>query len=160
MQGFKEQLKQWDVSFWAERLREAKFNITDEELRPYFALPNVLKGLFQVGYLLPPHHIARPLCCIPILLHAHCVAFMSCCIPIILHPHHAASPSCCIPIMLYPQHAASTSCCIPIVLHLHHATPTSHCVLCAGCLALLCCCIFMSHQVNVSCLILHAGCLS
>ena len=160
MQGFKEQLKQWDVSFWAERLREAKFNITDEELRPYFALPNVLKGLFQVGYLLPPHHIARPLCCIPILLHAHCVAFMSCCIPIILRPHHAASPSCCIPIMLYPQHAASTSCCIPIVLHLHHATPTSHCVLCAGCLALLCCCIFMSHQVDVSCLILHAGCLS
>ena len=48
LQGFKEELKQWDVSFWAERLREAKFNITDEELRPYFALPNVLKGLFQV----------------------------------------------------------------------------------------------------------------
>lgn len=48
-QGFKEELRQWDVSFWAERLREAKFNITDEELRPYFALPNVLKGLFQVA---------------------------------------------------------------------------------------------------------------
>ena len=117
MQGFKEQLKQWDVSFWAERLREAKFNITDEELRPYFALPNVLKGLFQVGYLLPPHHIARPLCCIPILLHAHCVAFMSCCIPIILRPHHAASPSCCIPSMLHQHHAASPLCCIFIMLH-------------------------------------------
>lgn len=51
LQGFKEELKQWDVSFWAERLREAKFNITDEELRPYFALPNVLKGLFQVWHL-------------------------------------------------------------------------------------------------------------
>lgn len=48
LQGFTEELRQWDVSFWAERLREAKFNITDEELRPYFALPNVLKGLFQV----------------------------------------------------------------------------------------------------------------
>ena len=48
VQGFSEDLRQWDVSFWAERLREAKFNITDEELRPYFALPNVLKGLFQV----------------------------------------------------------------------------------------------------------------
>ena len=47
-QGFKEELRQWDVSFWAERLREDKYNITDEELRPYFALPNVLEGLFQV----------------------------------------------------------------------------------------------------------------
>lgn len=47
-QGFKEELRQWDTSFWAERLREDKYNITDEELRPYFALPNVLEGLFQV----------------------------------------------------------------------------------------------------------------
>ncbi len=38
----------WDFPFWAERLREAKFSISDEELRPYFALPSVLKGLFQV----------------------------------------------------------------------------------------------------------------
>ena len=59
MQGFKEELKQWDISFWAERLREAKFNITDEELRPYFALPNVLKGLFQVC-LLPLAFAAVP----------------------------------------------------------------------------------------------------
>ncbi len=53
LQGSKEELKQWDISFWAERLREAKFNITDEELRPYFALPNVLKGLFQVCFPQP-----------------------------------------------------------------------------------------------------------
>lgn len=51
MQGFKEELRQWDTSFWAERLREDKYNITDEELRPYFALPNVLEGLFQVYHL-------------------------------------------------------------------------------------------------------------
>lgn len=37
------------MSFWAERLRESKYNISDEELRPYFALPNVLDGLFKVG---------------------------------------------------------------------------------------------------------------
>lgn len=36
------------MTFWAERLREAKFNITDEQLRPYFSLPNVLDGLFKV----------------------------------------------------------------------------------------------------------------
>jgi oligopeptidase A len=39
----------WDVAFWAERLREAKYDLKDEELRPYFALPAVLDGLFKVG---------------------------------------------------------------------------------------------------------------
>ncbi|NES69875.1 MAG: M3 family metallopeptidase, partial [Okeania sp. SIO2D1] len=32
-------LKHWDTSFWAERLREEKFAFTAEELRPYFPLP-------------------------------------------------------------------------------------------------------------------------
>ncbi|ALF52085.1 peptidase M3 [Nostoc piscinale CENA21] len=39
-------LKHWDISFWAERQREAKFSFTTEELRPYFPLPQVLDGLF------------------------------------------------------------------------------------------------------------------
>lgn len=43
LQGETEELKHWDMTFWAERLRESKYNITDEELRPYFALPNVLQ---------------------------------------------------------------------------------------------------------------------
>ena len=38
-----------DVPFWAERLREARFDYTDEELRPYFPLPRVLEGLFAVA---------------------------------------------------------------------------------------------------------------
>lgn len=41
-------LKQWDVAFWAKRLEEEKFNYTDEILRPYFPLGNVLKGLFKL----------------------------------------------------------------------------------------------------------------
>lgn len=41
-------LKHWDVSFWAERQRETKFDITDEQLRPYFPLPQVLDGLFNL----------------------------------------------------------------------------------------------------------------
>lgn len=44
--GQTEELLHWDVAFWAERLREQKFDYTDEELRPYFALPNVLEGMF------------------------------------------------------------------------------------------------------------------
>jgi oligopeptidase A len=39
-------LKHWDVSFWAERQREAKYDLNEEELRPYFPLPQVLDGLF------------------------------------------------------------------------------------------------------------------
>ncbi len=42
------ELAPWDVPFWAERLREARYSYTDEELRPYFALPRVLDGLFAL----------------------------------------------------------------------------------------------------------------
>lgn len=41
-----EDLRHWDLSFWAERQREEKFAFTAEELRPYFPLPQVLAGLF------------------------------------------------------------------------------------------------------------------
>jgi oligopeptidase A len=40
------QLQHWDTTFWSERQREAKFAFTEEELRPYFPLPQVLDGLF------------------------------------------------------------------------------------------------------------------
>ncbi len=39
----------WDIAFWAERLREERYAYTDEELRPYFALPQVLAGLFDTA---------------------------------------------------------------------------------------------------------------
>jgi oligopeptidase A len=39
-------LKHWDTSFWSERLREEKYSLNEEELRPYFPLPQVLEGLF------------------------------------------------------------------------------------------------------------------
>lgn len=42
-------LRQWDIAFWAQRLREAKFDYTDEELRPYFSLNKVLDGLFSIA---------------------------------------------------------------------------------------------------------------
>ena len=41
-------LKHWDISFWAERQREEKFGFSAEELRPYFPLPQVLEGLFNL----------------------------------------------------------------------------------------------------------------
>jgi len=39
-------LKPWDVSFWAERLRQDRFELDSEALRPWFPLPQVLEGLF------------------------------------------------------------------------------------------------------------------
>lgn len=35
------------MSFWSERLREAKYAINEEELRPYFALPQVCVRALQ-----------------------------------------------------------------------------------------------------------------
>ena len=39
--GHEGNLEHWDVPYWAERLREERFDYSDEELRPYFALPAV-----------------------------------------------------------------------------------------------------------------------
>lgn len=47
--GQTEPIKQWDVAFWAERLREKTFNITDDAIRPYFPFPNVKKALFDLA---------------------------------------------------------------------------------------------------------------
>ena len=43
-----DELKHWDVPYWSERLREARYDLKDEELRPYFPLPRVLSGLFEL----------------------------------------------------------------------------------------------------------------
>lgn len=42
-------LQPWDVSYWAEKQREKLFNFTEEELRPYFPLNQVLDGLFGLA---------------------------------------------------------------------------------------------------------------
>ena len=41
-------LQPWDVSFWAEKLRQESFELDSEALRPYFPLPRVLEGLFAL----------------------------------------------------------------------------------------------------------------
>jgi oligopeptidase A len=38
----------WDTGFYAERLRESRYGFSEEALRPYFALPRVLDGLFAL----------------------------------------------------------------------------------------------------------------
>lgn len=41
-------LQAWDVPYYSEKLRESRFAISQEVLRPYFPAPNVVDGLFQV----------------------------------------------------------------------------------------------------------------
>ncbi len=41
-------LQPWDISYAAEKLRLQQFNLSEEELKPYFPLPAVLDGLFQI----------------------------------------------------------------------------------------------------------------
>lgn len=41
-------LAAWDVAWAAEKLRKARFDISQEELRPYFPLPRVLDGMFAI----------------------------------------------------------------------------------------------------------------
>ena len=36
------------ASIRAEKMREAKFDVNDEILRPYFPLPQVMEGLFEL----------------------------------------------------------------------------------------------------------------
>lgn len=38
----------WDIAYLSEKLQEQRFNITEEELRPYFPIDQVLSGLFAV----------------------------------------------------------------------------------------------------------------
>ncbi|MBV8910485.1 MAG: M3 family metallopeptidase, partial [Gammaproteobacteria bacterium] len=42
-------LEAWDVGFYAEALQRERFRVSQEELRPYFPLPKVLEGLFDVA---------------------------------------------------------------------------------------------------------------
>ena len=43
-----EKLMPWDAAFWVERLKEKTFELKEEELKPYFALDAVLKGMFEL----------------------------------------------------------------------------------------------------------------
>ena len=42
-------LKPWDLGYWSERLREDRYDYSEEALRPYFPFPRVLEGLFSLA---------------------------------------------------------------------------------------------------------------
>lgn len=41
-------LTDWDLSYWAERLKEERYSYSEEELLPYFPMAKVLSGLFAL----------------------------------------------------------------------------------------------------------------
>ncbi|MEY8702205.1 M3 family metallopeptidase, partial [Francisella philomiragia] len=46
--GLVDALQPWDTAYYSEKLKKAKFDFTEEELREYFPLERVLKGLFEI----------------------------------------------------------------------------------------------------------------
>ncbi|MCK5032153.1 MAG: M3 family metallopeptidase, partial [Calditrichia bacterium] len=48
-EGNEFELKPWDWWYYAEKLKKAKYDLDEEQLRPYFKLENVLDGAFTVA---------------------------------------------------------------------------------------------------------------
>ena len=43
-----EQIQKWDGAFYSEKLKKQRFDLDEEQLKPYFKLENVLKGVFEI----------------------------------------------------------------------------------------------------------------
>ncbi len=46
------QLQKWDGAYYAEKLKQERFNLDDEKLKPYFQLEKVLEGAYETARLL------------------------------------------------------------------------------------------------------------
>ncbi|MDS4042640.1 MAG: oligopeptidase A [Candidatus Competibacter sp.] len=44
-----EELEAWDIGYYSEKLRQHRYQLSQEELRPYFPISRVLPGLFAVA---------------------------------------------------------------------------------------------------------------
>ena len=49
LEGEDFQLMPWDWAYYSEKLKEKKFNLNEEALRPYFELNNVISGVFGLA---------------------------------------------------------------------------------------------------------------
>ncbi len=46
--GFEGELEAWDYPYYSEKLKQHRYQISDEDLKPYFADLNVINGLFEI----------------------------------------------------------------------------------------------------------------
>lgn len=44
-----DKVERWDWAYWSEKLRKAKYEISDEEVKPYFQLEKVSQGIFDLA---------------------------------------------------------------------------------------------------------------
>jgi peptidyl-dipeptidase Dcp len=47
--GFKGELERWDWSYYTEKLKNEKYGFKEEEIKPYFQLETVQKGIFDLA---------------------------------------------------------------------------------------------------------------
>jgi len=48
-EGGKFKLAPWDWWYYTEKIKQEKYNLSDEEIRPYFKIENVMEGMFYVA---------------------------------------------------------------------------------------------------------------
>ncbi len=48
-EGFNDEIMPWDWAYYSEKLKEEKFDLNDEMLKPYFELSNVIDGVFGLA---------------------------------------------------------------------------------------------------------------
>ena len=49
LQGLKEQLRQWDWSYYSEKLKNANYGFDEQQVKPYFQLEKVREGVFELA---------------------------------------------------------------------------------------------------------------
>jgi peptidyl-dipeptidase Dcp len=49
IEGFNEEIMPWDWAYYSEKLKEEKFDLNDEMLKPYFELNKVVDGVFGLA---------------------------------------------------------------------------------------------------------------
>ena len=52
-------LQKWDSAYFAEKLKQQRFNLDDELLKPYFKLENVIDGVFKISEKLYDLHFEQ-----------------------------------------------------------------------------------------------------
>lgn len=45
-------IEAWDYSYWSDKLKNARYNFNDEDMKPYFEVSNVIDGVFGLAHSL------------------------------------------------------------------------------------------------------------